>query len=497
MSQKKILINDTLIETRIALLEDDRLAEIICHRRTEQRRVGNIYKGIVKRVLPGMNSAFIDIGAKDKAAFLFGGDAYSQELETIATTDESDEWPATPTRNISEILHQGQEILVQVNKEALGTKGPRVTMHLTLPGRNLVYLPLVKHIGVSRRIEDKPTREKLKKVLTTILPESGGVIARTAAFDTKVEVLQSELETLQNSWILIAQTANAARAPSLVHHDMNIVTKTIRDLFDSEVSEVITDNPSLGAKLETYLSELGAESSKILNLHRQTTPLFDDFGIEMDLANALRPRVDLPSGGYLIIEQTEALTSIDVNTGRYVGRSSISETILKTNLEAAQVAVEQFRVRNLGGIIIIDFIDMENGEHRERVYLELTEQLKKDRAKTNVLRISEFGLLEMTRKRTHKSLSGQLMTECSYCDGYGKTRSKKTEILDLIREVERRHQQTFAKKIQVYLREDLFQTLTEEFGDYLNFIRKKYMIEVDFNLAKPEHMCHISFEVKD
>ncbi|MDD9952151.1 MAG: Rne/Rng family ribonuclease [Zetaproteobacteria bacterium] len=491
---KKILINDTPVETRIALLEEDRLAEMIYHRRDEQRRVGNIYKGIIKRVLPGMNAAFVDIGARDKAAFLYGGDVFCSHLEINPENLSDEDWPRASNQSIEDLLFQGQEVLVQVNKEALGTKGPRITMHLTLPGRNLVYLPLVQHVGISRRIEDKEAREKLKEQLTSIKPLEGGIIARTAALGVELSALEKELHWLHQSWLQIKESAKAARAPSLIHTDMNIIKKTIRDLYDQNVTEVISDNPKVCAKIESYLEDLGTPETQ-LHLHRDKTPLFDSYGVEVDLAYALRPRVDLPSGGYLIIQQTEALTSLDVNTGKFVGRSSAQETILKTNLEAARIAVEQLRLRNLGGIIIIDFIDMESGEHRENVYLELMKQLKKDRSKTNVQRISEFGLVEMTRKRTSESLTGQLMSTCTYCEGYGHIRSIQTEALDLIREIERRYQQTGCKNIEISIREDLFQYVITELTDYLNSTREKYALKINFQLAKSKHLTHFSFEV--
>lgn len=485
--ERQLVINSNTSETRIALVEKGEVSEIFIERIGDHSLVGNIYKGVVTRVLPGMNSAFIDIGL-NRSAFLFGGDVIDPDNEGLAAPSEEDleaveedQRARLNKKPIDKILHDGQQIIVQISKEPLGTKGPRVTMFLTIPGRYLVLMPRFSHIGISRRIEDEAERERLRDIVVDLAPEDTGVIIRTAARGIDEDTLKRDLIFLKRTWQKVESNITLSKAPSLLYCDLDIIKKTTRDLFDDSISKIIIDDKEAYRELNEFLSDTIPQATSRLELYEDQIPIFDSYGIEMDIARALGTRVELPSGGYLVIDQTEALTSFDVNTGKFVGKVNARQTILKTNLEAARKVVEQLRIRNIGGIIIVDFIDMERPEDREAVFHAFQEELKHDRARTNVLRISELGLVQMTRKRTSESLERQLLTPCHLCEGRGQIRSVVTEAHDLLREIIRTSIQTGHKNIQVRVRPDIQEWLQTRLIDRLNTIKREYGIDINFH----------------
>ena len=491
MSQdKRILINCLGKEKRIALLESGMLAELFYEKSSRKGIVSNIYKGIVTRVLPGMNSAFIDIGL-ERAAFLFGGDVYD------GTTTPNAEDPHHNTIPIENVLQDGQEVIVQVSKEPLGTKGPRVTMHLTLPGKYLVYMPQYHHIGISRRIEDEQERNRLKEIADKWEKESSGVILRTAAQGVSEELLESDLQHLKAIWEQVEKNLVYTRPPNCIYSDLSLPQRVLRDLDGETIDEVIVDNEEICKEIQNFVDRSPWKQRPVVRLYKDKMPLFDVFGIEVDIGRALQKKVELPSGGHLVIDQTEALTSIDVNTGRFVGKANAKDTILKTNLEAVVATVEQLRIRNIGGIIIVDFIDMEDLEHRQKIYEAILEQLKTDRARTNVLQISELGLIEMTRKRTADSLERQLTHFCPLCEGRGRVRSLQTEAFDLLREIKRTALQTQQARFKVYVREDIKSFIEKNEAELLEKICQEFNIEIEFEISgiKPEDVRLPSYEV--
>ena len=440
---KQLLINVAPWETRVALLEDTTLAELHIERGRGRGIAGNIYKGRVSRVLPGMQAAFVDVGL-EKAAFLHASD--------LPVSDEPPPEVAAPEGEESEIvvpaaaaerppiearLAKGQEILVQVAKEPIGTKGARVTAHVSLPGRYLVYMPGTRHIGISRRIEDAAERDRLREIVEAERPDEGGLIVRTACEGVTKREIHDDVRFLTRLWSRIQKAADTATAPALIHEDLDLVLRVVRDLFTSDVDRLAIDSRADHARVEEFVGALMPRLAPRVHLYEGATPIFDQYGIESKIARALERRVWLKSGGYLIFDQTESLTTVDVNTGRYVGKKDQEETVLRTNLEAARQVVQQLRLRNIGGIIVIDFIDMEKPANRKKVFDALQEAARRDKARSNVLRISELGLVQMTRKRTRESLEQLLTAPCSHCGGAGRTRSVETLAYEAMRAAQR------------------------------------------------------------
>ena len=494
MADKQLIVNTNPLETRIALLEKDRVAELFIERHTERGIVGNIYLGTVMRVLPGMQAAFVNIGT-ERTAFLYGGDVLDPDLlrEQRAEQDGVDLTPEElreknfkSRKPIEKLLKEGQTIVVQVAKEPLGSKGARVTTFLSLPGRYLVLMPDFTHLGISRRIEDTVERERLTDLVKQIKGEDIGVIVRTAASGQPEAHLQKDLKYLQKVWKALEAKKRRSSSPSLLYQDLDLILKTTRDLYSEDIEKIVVDDPEAYEELKRFLSATIPGAPKKLHLYQEKTPIFDLYGVEMDIGRALSTRIELPSGGYLIIDQTEALTSFDVNTGKYVGQASAQETILKTNLEAVSKIVAQLRIRNIGGIIVIDFIDMERLEDRERVFNALQEELKSDKARTNVLRISELGLVQMTRKRTSESLERTLMEPCPYCEGRGHVRSVETEAYDLLREIKRHTLQTGEKNISVIVRDDIQTYIEQHAREILDRLSNEFDIKVEW-IPSPLH----------
>ena len=406
----------------MAILEDDRLVELLVDRPDIRRTVGNIYRGKVEAVLPGMQAAFVDV-ASEKSAFLHASDLVEPDDEEL----EDDNGNARSSRryrklpNIRDHLQRGQTLLVQVTKEAIGTKGPRVTAQISLPGRCLVYMPFASKIGVSRKIDSREERERLRRIVEKHFPEkAGGVIIRTAAEDVSEGLIKRELQSLLGQWNKVKRKAGLVRAPALVQREASLTSGIIRDLLSDKVDKLCVDSEQLLKEIKQYLRQVDPDLLELVTPYKDSTPLFDHFDIESEIRNLFDRRVDLPMGGYLIVESTEALISIDVNTGRYTGRKDPEATILRTNLEAAQEITRQLRLRDIGGIIVIDFIDMESYANRERVLHELRTHVGRDRARTRVFGMSELGLVEMTRQRVRPSLWQTTTTSCPACDGTGR-----------------------------------------------------------------------------
>ncbi|MHB8767268.1 MAG: Rne/Rng family ribonuclease [Deferrisomatales bacterium] len=465
---KEIVINATPQETRIALLEGKVLAELYIEYVKDRRVAGNIYKGRVVRILPGMQAAFVDIGL-EKAAFLYvsdvveNGAAASEPAGAENGLDEDDPYRATrPARPIEELLHEGQEILVQVAKEPLGRKGARITQHVSLPGRNVVFLPHVGHVGVSRRITDDAERTRLRELVAGFRTGVGGFIVRTVAEGCAGEELAQEMEFLTRLWAEVSRKALRAPAPNLVHCDLDVTFRSIRDLYTPDVRRVVVDSPEEYRKILDFVEKYVPQAKPAVELYGRPEPIFDFYGIEIEISKALERKVWLKSGGYIVIEMTEALTAVDVNTGSYVGKRNLEETILKTNLEAAREIAYQLRLRNIGGIIILDFIDMEILENRHQVFDAFEAELKKDRAKTNLLEISSLGLIEMTRKRVRENLSRTLCEPCAYCDGKGLVKSKSAVAYEIFRELRRKRRYMSGDSVVVEAHPDVVRFVYEE-----------------------------------
>lgn len=520
----EILINAGREETRVALLENGLVTELYIDRRKGRGIAGNVYKGRVVKVLPGMQAAFVDIGM-EKAAFLYVADIYNtveeyarlmeeeigeeaghaaiggEEEETppeaAAEEEESADLAEKPERRrypllpIEEILQEGQEILVQVSKEPLGRKGARVTSYITLPGRYLVFMPTVDHVGVSRRISDEEERRRLRDLILRMRRAGTGYIVRTMSEGRSEEELRTDLDFLDNLWTTIQRKCDRLVAPSLLHSDLDLVFRTVRDLFTPDVARLVVDSPYEFKRVkdfvETYLPDLSAK----VEIHDREEPLYDAYGVEIEISRALGRRVWLKSGGYIVIDQTEALTAIDVNTGRYVGKRNLEETILKTNLEAVREIAYQLRLRNIGGIIIIDFIDMEQEENRKRVHTALQESLARDKAKTTIFQISELGLVQMTRKRIRESLGRTLCEPCPYCEGKAYVKSAVTVCYELFREIRRKSLVMQEKKILVAVHPDvadlLYDEERQEVEELEREINKKIIVKADASLHREQH----------
>lgn len=463
---QEIIISVTPQETRVALLENKVLSEIYFETSREKRIVGSIYKGRVTRVLPGMQAAFVDIGL-EKAAFLYVSDVEGGS-RPFANGDLGDgderEIPdrRRPTASIDSLLSEGKEIIVQVAKEPLGRKGARITQHISLPGRNVVYLPTVDHVGVSRRIEDEEERTRLRELVEGLRTSPGGFIVRTVSAGCGPEELKSEMDFLVRLWDEIARKGKHLSPPNLLHADLDLISRSIRDLYTPSVRRIVVDSPDMCKRILEFVETFVPEARRSVELYSRPEPIFDFYGIEIEISRALEKRVWLKSGGYIVIEMTEALTAIDVNTGSFVGKRNLEETILKTNLEAAREIAYQLRLRNIGGIIIIDFIDMEEEANRLKVFETFRTEFDRDRARTNLLQISSLGLVEMTRKRVGESLGRSLSEPCPYCDGKGLVRSKSTVASEIFREIRRRKRQIPGEEVVVEANKEVVRFICEE-----------------------------------
>jgi ribonuclease G len=437
------------------LVENGVVVELHIERRTGREFMGNVYRGRVVRVLPGMQAAFVDIGL-ERTAFLYVSDVHNNVLDIEKSMFDDngednrgdggeDATPAKPIQirevpfHIEELLSEGQNIMVQVAKEPLGNKGARLTSHISLPGRHLVLMPTVNHIGISRKIEDEEERERLKEIIREIRPEKLGFIVRTVSEGASKEKLQAEMDFLLKLWSNTQSKMKKGSKPGLLYRDLSITLRAVRDLFTREVDRLIIDSQEGYERIMNFIKTFAPRLENSVESYKGKEPIFDSFGIEMEISRAMGNKIWLKSGGSIVIELTEALTSIDVNTGSYVGKRNLEETILKTNLEAVKEIAYQLRFRNIGGLIVIDFIDMEKKSNRERVFMALKEALSNDRAKTNILPMSDLGLIEMTRKRTRANLNSLLTEPCFYCEGKGTLKSRKNICYEIFRDMEREY----------------------------------------------------------
>lgn len=500
----EILINVRPQETRVAYVEAGVLTDLKIERKTSPTLVGSIHRGTVSRVLPGMQAAFIDIGL-DKAAFLYVGDirpdvdsdaypyADMDSDEPLRSEDEDDDKiPTASSGNktpIQDLLKEGQSILVQVAKDPLGTKGARLTTHVSLPGRFIVYLPTVRHLGISRRIESEEERERLRKLVQKANPQ-GGVIVRTAGEGATEEQLRSDIEYLDRLAKEIFKNYEKKKNPGLLHQELDVELRALRDLMNEDVTTVWVDDAEVHKKVVKFVSQLMPKYKQNIVQYEEKKPLFDLYDVDMEISRSMDRKIWLKSGGYIVIDEAEALVVIDVNTGRFVGKKDLEDTILKTNLEAVREIAHQLRIRNCGGIIIIDFIDMEKESHREKVLDALKEEVERDRARTNVMSMSSLGLVEMTRKRIRPSLIKTLCEPCQYCEGKGYIKRKSTVANELFRELEREIGKLGMKKtnIVVHCHSEVVDWIYETEGDTLEHIEQKIGRSIAFKIEPQYHL---------
>jgi ribonuclease G len=477
-----ILINWTPHETRVAVVENGAVQELHLERTLERGLVGNIYLGKVARVLPGMQSAFIDIGL-ERAAFLHVADLH---VSGAPSREGGSNLPATP---IERLVFEGQTLTVQVIKDPIGSKGARLSAQISIAGRLLVFLPQDDHIGISQKIGSHELREQLRARMTLLAanPEpglaSGGFILRTNAEDASDEELAEDIRYLRKTWAAVRERALKSPAGTLLHQDLSLAERVLRDLVNDRTQSIRIDSKLQFDTLQTFGAQFMPSSLDKLLHYKGERPIFDLYNIDEEIARALARRVDLKSGGYVIIDQTEALTTIDVNTGGYVGARNFDDTIFKTNLEAAQSIARHLRLRNLGGIIIIDFIDMTREEHRSAVLLELRKQLARDRTRVTVSGFTQLGLVEMTRKRTRESLAHMLCEVCPTCDGRGQVKTPRSVCYDILREILREAKQFNPKSFRIVACAAVVEMLLDEEGAHLaglsDFIGKPISLQVE------------------
>jgi len=473
---EEILINVTPPETRVAVIENGVLQELIIERTRQRGLVGNIYKGEVCRVLPGMQAAFVDIGLP-RAAFLHLSDLCAKDLEKKAS------------ENIEHYLHEGQHIIVQVVKDPLGSKGARLTTEISIPSRFQVYMPYAHNSGVSQRIECETERVRLRTCLDTFRLENkcGGFIARTAAECVDEAVLIADMTFLLKLWESIAAKIAGAKPKQFIHKDLPLSIRTLRDLYREGIERVRVDSRETYHRLVEFAEIFAPEIVPVIEHYTGECPVFDIYSVEDEIQKALDRKVNLKSGGHLVFDQTESMTTVDVNTGGYVGGRNLEETIFKTNLEAAQTISRQLRLRNLGGIIIIDFIDMQSADHKKQVLQAFERHLEKDHAKTNITEVSVLGLVEMTRKRTRESLEHILCEPCSACGGRGVLKTAESMCLEIFREIIREVRQYKVKKILVLASNEVVEMLLDEEADMLAelevflSVRIKFRAEAEYN----------------
>jgi len=449
--KNEILINAERGETRVAVLERGLCTELLIERTGSEDVVGSVIKGRVTRVLPGMQAAFVDVGL-DKAAFLYAGDYYEDdgpgddEAKPRGRGNRDGRGGGRNARGggrnrqpprIDTLLREGEEIVVQVAKEAIGTKGARITSNISIAGRHLVLTPRSKRVGVSRRIDSDKERRRLREIVTRLRPSELGFITRTAGENVREADIEADIKYLSKVWEDIQTAKNKVAAPAVLYEEPRIPIRVIRDLASSETRRIVVDNQEVFDEMTAFVDRFMADPKPKIELHSDEIPVFEKYGVEAQIDSSLQRKVFMKSGGYLIIDQSEALTAIDVNTGSYVGKRDLEETVLRTNLEAVKEIVHQLRFRNIGGLLILDFIDMEDPKNREKVNRALQEEIRQDKARTNILKISELGLVEMTRKRTRENLVQTVGEHCPYCEGKGFTLSARSVAYKVLRSVRR------------------------------------------------------------
>jgi len=460
---EEILVNVTPRETRVAVIENGMLQELHIERGWRRGVVGNIYKGKVQRVMPGMQAAFVEVGL-DRAAFLHANDIVRSSPGAVVDGEDAAPMPTPPAAPIMELLRDGQDIVVQVVKDPIGSKGARLTTQISIPSRYLVLLPQSKVIGVSARIEDEAERHRLKQVVTELAGLHGGhgYIIRTNAEGQPAEALAEDIAYLSRVWNVVERRGRESPSCSILYEDLSLPLRAVRDLIRKDVEKVKVDSKETHERLQAFVAKYMPVLAERIELYSGERPIFDLYGVEDEIGRALDKQVPLKSGGYLVIDQTEAMTTVDVNTGSFLGQRNLEETVYRTNLEAAQAVARQLRLRNLGGIIIIDFIDMDDPEHRRQVLRTLEKSLAKDHAKTTVYEFSPLGLVEMTRKRTVESLARQLSEPCPECSGRGSIKTTETVTYEIFREITRAVRQFEAARLLVIASPKVVARITDE-----------------------------------
>ncbi len=491
---EEILLNITPQETRVAIVENGALQEVSIERQRSRGIVGNIYKGKVNRVLPGMEAAFVDIGL-EKAGFLHVSDIDIREHADVDADADPDSDNGTRPL-INELLREGQTLLVQVLKDPMGTKGARLTTNISVPSRYLVYMPNSPVVGISVKIEDETERERLKTLLEQCRTENrtGGCIIRTAAEGVDEVELKRDIAFLSKLWASLLETAESAQAGSMIHEDLPLSIRTLRDMVGADTSVVKVDSRETFQKMTSFAARYIPDLPASIEHYPGERPMFDLYNIDDELQRALARQVSLKSGGYLIIDQTEAMTTIDINTGAFVGHQNLEETIFKTNMEASQAIARQLRLRNLGGIIIIDFIDMEHEDHKRQVLKSLEKYLDKDHAKTQVCEVSPLGLVEMTRKRTRESLEHVLCEPCTTCRGRGSIKTTETVCYEIFREILREARfYDEAQQLLVMANQDVVDRLLDE--EAASLAELEAFIEIPVKLQVEAHLSQESYDV--
>jgi ribonuclease G len=495
---KEVLISSTSLEIRIAILEDGELVEFMVEREESRRLVGDVYLGRVNAILPGIQAAFVDIGY-EKAGFLHASDLAASldalsKLEGGIDLDEGssrrrrsggrgsrrrDQVHKNTVPSIEKMLHKGQEILVQVTKEAIGTKGPRLSTQISLPGRYVVYVPNMDYLGVSRRIESRQERGRLKSIISKKKPANCAIIARTACEKVEDKQINSDIDFLHKLWQDVKKRSEKSQAPSLIHEEVGLLIGMLRDVLTDDVDKIVLDSEKEHRKLIRYLRTFSPKLISKVILHKDKTAMFDKYDIESDIEKSLERKVWLKKGGYIIIDHTEALVAIDVNTGRFVGKRDQEETILETNLLAAREIPRQLRLRDIGGIIVIDFIDMESDTNKRKVLSEFRHHLRRDRARSKAFAISDLGLVEVSRKRVRPSLLHFFSEECPYCNGIGKVLSFESLATKIERWIRRVGSKTREKKIQIKVNSLLSIFLEEERSEVLDALQRQYKMKIE------------------
>jgi Rne/Rng family ribonuclease len=557
---KEMIISSGAHDTRVAILEDDQVVEIFIERENQRGVVGNIYKGRVSKVLPGMQSSFVDIGL-ERDAFLYVTEVINtvEEFEKLAGDDEDEDRPSRseirplgdvpeglgegdsgvqaipaaakpaarderrgrdrgepstgsgspraasrgdrdqPQAKIEDLLKEGQEVLVQVVKEPLGTKGARLTSHVTMPGRFLVFMPTVDHVGVSRKIESREERARLRGIVKQFREQhgfTGGVIIRTAASGRSEADIVSDLSYFHEIWTQVRNKMENRRPPAVLFQEQSLVTKLLRDMLTDDYSAIRLDDEAEHRRVVTLVERIMPALLPRVKLYTKEFPIFEEYGIQAEIDKALRPKVWLKSGGYLVINPTEALVAIDVNTGRYVGKKSsgrLEDTILKTNLEAVKEIVRQIRLRDLGGIIVLDLIDMEEKKNRQRVFQEVEKELRKDRSPSKALQVSDFGLVIVTRKRVKQSLERQLTEPCPYCSGSGSIKSSATICYEILTELRKVGQDLDGQGVLLRVNPDIARALKEEESAVLRELQQ--VLGRPVTIRPDAHLHHEQFDV--
>src|SRR5438093_3339788 len=519
---KEMIVSSNGHETMVAILEDDLAAEIFVERERQRGVVGNVYKGRVSKVLPGMQSSFIDIGL-ERDGFLYVDDVIDtmEEFDKLAADEEEEDKTGAeiarpvgaelarpkdrngdrdrPKPKIEDLLREGQEILVQVVKEPLGTKGARLTSHVTMAGRFLVFMPTVDHVGVSRKIESRDERSRLRGIVREFREQhgfTGGVIIRTAAAGRPKEDIVSDLEAFHKIWIEIRHKTESARAPVVVYREQSLVGKLLRDLLTDEFQAIRIDNAQEHQRVLELVERIMPNLAPRVKLYAKPYPIFDEYGVQAEIDKALKSKVWLKSGGSIVINQTEALVAIDVNTGRYVGKKSsgrLEDTIVKTNLEAVSEIVRQVRLRDLGGIIVLDFIDMEEKKNRQKVLQTVEQELKKDRSPSKALQVSDFGLIIITRRRVKQSLERVLTEPCPYCSGSGVIKSSSTICYEILSEVRKIGPDLNGHRLVLRVNPDVARELKEEEAAVLKDVKQS--IGKDVTVKADVQLHHEQFDV--